>query len=172
MKKKFYQRKWFIILMCILGIGFIGSMSDSNESTSSNQTSQESHSSTTNINDETEQNTDITGDKFVEDVKGAIQGSISQKDEKITDVVLENTELLISVDLRQADPTPLSLEDLALSRTSSITDSILELTQYENLWNTITVDFGDLGKITNSKDNLTENEYGMRYFPSENFELK
>ena len=38
------------------------------------------------------------------------------------------------------------IEDLAISRTSSITDAILELTDYDSQWNTITVDFGDVGK--------------------------
>ena len=76
------------------------------------------------------------------------------------------------LDLSKADPSPLTIEDLAISRTSSITDAILELTDYDSQWNTITVDFGDVGKVVCDKDSIKENEAGGRYFPSENFTLK
>lgn len=64
------------------------------------------------------------------------------------------------------------MEDLAIARTGSITDDILDLTDYDSQWNTITVDFGNIGKITNSKDNIQENEVGGRYFSPENFTLE
>lgn len=41
---------------------------------------------------------------------------------------------------------PLTLEDLALSGIGSITDAILELKDYDNLWETIKVDFGAIGQ--------------------------
>ena len=64
------------------------------------------------------------------------------------------------------------MEDLAIFRTGSITDAILELTDYDNQWDTITINFGDIGKITNNKDDMKENEFGGRYFPFENLTLE
>ncbi len=119
-----------------------------------------------------QQTTTSASGKFIEDVKAAIQGAINSKEESITDVVLKDGDLYISVDLSKANPLPLTTEDLAISRTGSITDAILELTDYDIQWKTITIDFGDIGKVTNSKDNVKENELGGRYFPSENFILK
>lgn len=73
--------------------------------------------------------------------------------------------------LAKLTPPPLILEDLALSRTSSITDSILKLTQYENLWDTITIDFGSVGYIRNDKSNMADSGQGA-YFHAENFTLE
>lgn len=108
-------------------------------------------------------------DEFVEDVKIAIQDDIGEN-EQIKDVIFENGDLCVYVDISNVDPTPLTMEELALSRTSSITDAILELTQYDDEWNTITVDFEDLGHIKNSKENISDDGYG-RYFPIEQFKL-
>ena len=47
-----------------------------------------------------------------------------------------------------------------------------EFTDYDSQWNTITVDFGDVGKVVCDKDSIKENEAGGRYFPSEIFTLK
>lgn len=110
-----------------------------------------------------------TSDKFIEEVENAIQGSINSEEESITDVVLKDRNLCVIVNLSEANSTPLTMEDLAISRTGSITDAILELADYDNQWETITVDFGNIGKITNSKESIKENEVGGRYFPSENF---
>lgn len=113
-----------------------------------------------------------TSDTFIEDVKTAIAGTIDSDNETIVDVVMKDKDLCITVDLSKANPEPLTMEDLAISRTGLITDAILELTDYDSQWNTITIDFGDIGKITNSKDSIKENEFGGRYFPSENFTLE
>ena len=101
-----------------------------------------------------------------------IKREINSEDESITDVVLKDGDLCISVDLSKADPAPLTIEDLAISRTGSITDAILTLTDYDSQWNTITIDFGDIGKIVNKKGDVKENDFGGRYFPSENFTLE
>ena len=69
------------------------------------------------------------------------------------------------------DPSPLTKEDVALARTSSITDDILTLTQYESLWDTITVDFGEVGHITNGKDDLQVGATG-KYFDAVNFVIE
>ena len=109
-------------------------------------------------------------DKFVKDVKKVIQGSVGEN-ETITDVVYKDRDLCVYVDFSEADPTPITYEDLAISRTCSITDEILALTQYYDLWDTVTVDFGDLGYIRNGKENILDSEYGL-YFDVETFELK
>lgn len=103
-------------------------------------------------------------------VKETIQGQVGEN-EYITDVILEGGDLCVFVDFSKADPAPLTIEDLAIHRTVSITDKILEFEEYDTLWNTITVNFGDIGSIKNGKDNIDSNEYG-RYFREENFELK
>lgn len=108
-------------------------------------------------------------DKFLENIKKIIEGSIGE-DETIKNITLEERILCIYVDISQTDPAPLTLEDLAISRTSSITDAILELNDYDDMWEMITIDFGNIGTITNNKNSIETNDYG-RYFPSENFKL-
>lgn len=113
---------------------------------------------------------EVSPNNYVADVKYVIQGAIGSN-EAITDVVLENEDLCVYVDFSNADPSPLTLEDLALARTGSITDAILELKDYDDLWETITVDFGEVGHITNNKADI-QTSGGGRYFPSENFKLQ
>lgn len=120
---------------------------------------------------ETAPTKEVTADNFIADVKDVIQGAISSKTEAITDVTLENGDLCVYVDFSKADTSIITIEDLALSRTSSITDAILELKDYDELWETITVDFGDTGHITNNKADMKSNGMG-RYFPAENFKIE
>jgi DNA-directed RNA polymerase subunit RPC12/RpoP len=112
---------------------------------------------------------DATPENFVSEVKNVISDAIGE-DEFILDVHLENNELCVYVDISNVN-TPISIQDLAISRTSSITDHILALSGYDDLWETITVDFGEIGKITNNKSNIGNNITG-RYFYSENFILE
>lgn len=111
-------------------------------------------------------------DTFVSEVKTAIKDKINSDEESITDVILKDSELYVTVDLSKSNSAPLTLEDLAISRAASITDAILELTDYDNQWTTITIDFINVGKITNNKDEMEENEFGSRYFPFETLTLK
>lgn len=78
--------------------------------------------------------------------------------------MLEDNDSCITDDLGKADPSPLTIEDLAISRTSSITDAILELADYDTQWNTITVDFGDICKVVCDKEDIKENEAGGATF--------
>lgn len=146
-KKPIFKKWWFWVIIVVILAAIFGNMD--------NTTTQETSS-----------------DKFISEVKEVIQGAISSEDESITDVVLKDGDLHITVDLSKADPAPLTIEDLALSRTSSITDAILALADYDSQWNTITVDFGDVGKVVCDKNSIKENEVGGRYFPSENFTLE
>ena len=146
-KKPIFKKWWFWVIIVVILAAIFGNMDDT--------TTQE-----------------ISSDKFISEVKEVIQGAIGSEDESITDVVLKDGDLHITVDLSKANPEPLTIEDLAISRTGSITDAILELADYDNQWNTITVDFGDVGKVVCDKDSIKENEAGGRYFPSENFTLE
>lgn len=156
------------------------SVSDSSTSSSESSLAEttdkatEESSATEKITEEstTEKNTeeetmiadkDISPESFVNDVEEAIQGAVGS-DEYITDVVLTDDTLTISVDLSKADVTIVPLEDLAVSRASSITDSFLELEQYDDLWNKIVIDFGNVGLVSRTSNDIVENEYGMRYF--------
>lgn len=59
-----------------------------------------------------------------------------------------------------ANTTALPIENWATIQATSITDNILSLsTQYDVLWDTITVDFGEAGKIVNSKSDIDVNGY-------------
>ncbi len=112
-----------------------------------------------------------TTDIFLEEVKYIINDLVEQ-DEKIQNVKLENGILYIFIDLSSVDTQWLTYEDIMISRTSAITDVILELTQYENMWNAITVDYGVHGYICNEKANKQRNEYGFYFFPSAQFEIE
>ena len=113
---------------------------------------------------------ELSEDDFIADVKEAIKGDVGV-DEKISKVTFENGDLCVYVDFSKMDPTPLTKEDMALARTSTITDSILELTQYEPMWKTITIDFGEVGYIKNGKDNIEESILG-KCFDDVNFVIE
>lgn len=117
-------------------------------------------------------NSDVGADPgvFLKEVKINIEGDTGQG-ESIIDVTLENRDLCVYVDLSGADPSPFTFEDLAILRTTSITDDILILRQYDDLWDTITVDFGDVGKIVNYKSSV-QTSAGGRYFPEEGLVLE
>lgn len=159
-RKPIFKKWWFWVIIVVILAAIFGN-SGTNDSVKDE---------TKDAINSTEQQ--ATSDKFVEDVKTAISGAIDSDNEAITDIALKDKDLCVTVDLSKADPSPLTIEDLAISRTSSITDAILELTGYDSQWNTITVDFGDVGKVVCDKDSIKENEAGGRYFPSENFTLK
>lgn len=108
---------------------------------------------------------ELSVDEFVAQIPSVIEGTIGSGD-SFGDISLENGDLLICVTL--GDPSPLSYEDLMISRTSSITDAILFLDNCFNLWDTITIDFGEFGSIQNGHDNMQDDGYGA-YFRQENF---
>lgn len=159
-KKPLYKKWWFwaIIVVLILSASGGSDTSDDAETVATEVT----EISLTEVQM-------LDSDKFIEEVKTITQGAIASENEAITDVTLKDGDLHVFVDLSNADSAPLTIEDLAISRTGSITEAILELCEYDELWDTITVDFGDIGQIKNKKDDITENEFGGRYFPSVNF---
>ena len=106
---------------------------------------------------------------FVNAVEDASEGSLGTG-EKLESITLYNNDLCLAVDLGDISTSALPAEELAYSRVSSLTDAILELEKYEHLWNTISVDFGNLGEVVNGKDNIQDDGYG-KYFDSAKFQL-
>lgn len=99
-------------------------------------------------------NSDVeaTPENFISDIKGLIGN------DSVTDITLENSNLCIYVDTN-ANTTTMPIENWATLQAVSITDNILSLsTQYDTLWDTITVDFGEAGKIINSKSDMDATE--------------
>ena len=105
----------------------------------------------------------VSDDELVNEVKKVIEGSIGSG-EKITEVSFADKDILIKVDMSGADTSLLSVKDIAASRVSSITDEILELDEsYYNTWETVTLDFGNVGKITCNKSMVKDEGFG-KYF--------
>ena len=153
-KKK--KKKALIIILAVVAVLFIAiivpSPDDSQQTTSQASTTQ-------------------GAEQFIEKVKEKADGAIGKENETITDIKLNNKNLTVYVDISKADPSPLTYEQLAESRTSSITDAILELEEYYDLWESITIDFGKIGKSKSNKSDIEKNEYGSAYFPLEDFSL-
>ena len=113
--------------------------------------------------------TSTPSDKFVEDVKDVLLNT-SDAIEDVSDVLYEDRNLCVYVDLGQTDPTPLTYEALTMASFGLITDRILKLSQYDDLWDTITVDFGNVGYARNTKDDIMGEGY-TRCFDLDKFEL-
>ena len=98
--------------------------------------------------------TAMTVNAFTSQIQNEIKGSLSARD-KINSITLENRNLLVSVSLEKNNVT--------LDRFSSITDKILGIENGYELWDSITVDFGSLGYITKSKDDIVTNNKGSHF---------
>ena len=110
-------------------------------------------------------------EEYLKKVKEKANGAIAENGETIKNVTFENKVLTVSVDISEADPSPLTYDMLAESRAGSITDAILDLEEYFDLWESITIDFGKIGKISVNKSDAEKNEYGLAYFPEEKLTL-
>lgn len=83
------------------------------------------------------------------------------KGEKITDIVLEGNNLVIKIDMSGADTSLFPANQIAGTRIGSVTDSILELDDsYYNSWDTITLEFKDIGSIVLKKSDVRNQGYG------------
>lgn len=106
------------------------------------------------------------GIKSVEQYQEILVDSIGQG-EAIENIKLEDNNIFITVELGIKDK--LQLEDLALSRYSSITDTLLDTDEHLN---NITIEFLDVGTITKNTKEVITNEYGGRYFEVDTNDLK
>ena len=116
---------------------------------------------------------EISSESFVYTVKETIKGAVGS-DEYITDAILTDGSLTIFVDLSKADTTIVPLEDLAILRSQSITDSFLDLEGYDEFWNEIIIDFGNIGFVKKKQSDIVEDEYydiKYRYFNIEYSDL-
>ena len=102
----------------------------------------------------------VDAESLVEIVKEVIVGQVGS-DEKIVDVQFDGSNLTVVVDLSGADTSIISARDIAISRISSITDKILGLDDsFTNTWETITIDFGEIGKAVLDKSMIKNQGYG------------
>lgn len=111
----------------------------------------------------------IDTDVFIATVKDAINGTVGAN-EKITSVNMEKNNLIITVDLSNVDE--IMRRDMAIVRISSITDAVLELdNRYYNVWETITVDCGNVGTIVLDKSIIKDEGFG-KFFDFKEEDLK
>ena len=96
----------------------------------------------------------LNNDSFIETVRSNIRRSLGPRD-KINDITIENKELRISISLER--------NDVILSRFASVTEHILTIEDGYDLWDTITIDFGSLGHITKTKDDIDISENVPRF---------
>src|SRR5699024_3192075 len=105
----------------------------------------------------------VDHDTFINEVEKVIEDSVGEG-EKITGVVFDGNNLEINVNLLNASGSLLDPEVLAETRASSITDSILNLDdRYYNTWESITLNFKNIGSITITKKDVRTNGFG-KYF--------
>ena len=105
---------------------------------------------------------EVSPEQFVAEVQTSIQGDVGSG-ETIKEVKLDGGKLYVYVDFSKGDFSTFSAADIARSRTSSITDDILALDQYDSLWDSIVVDFGSVGYIENGREAIKDEGYG-RFF--------
>ena len=142
-KKPFYKKwKFWLLLLIVLVIG----RSSNDFSEGVNDGLQEVSSESAQMNDSNKTK------EFLDKVKEQIAGSVDTVNEHITDVTLKEKDLYITVDLSKVNSEPLTIEDIAISRVGSITDSLFDMEEkYLKMWNTVTIDFGKVGKTTLTK---------------------
>lgn len=154
-KKKFYKKKrfWLIVLLILLigNAGSSGEKTEVKEATKTVTQVEEKKKAKENKRDTEEKDKNDTKE-FLDKVKEQIAGSVDTVYEHITDVTLKEKDLYITVDLSKVNPEPLTIEDIAISRVGSITDSLFDMEKkYLKMWNTVTIDFGKVGKTTLTK---------------------
>ena len=97
---------------------------------------------------------------FLTAVRDCTKDSLG-KGEKITDISLEGKNLVIKIDMSGADTSIFPVNQIAGTRVGSVTDSILELgDSYYNSWDTITMEFKDIGSIVLKKSDVRDQGYG------------
>lgn len=105
-------------------------------------------------------------DEYVSLVKHTINDGNLGEGEHLSDVTLENRHVIITVDFSEKGENALGASDIDLAevRFSDITDAVLEIKDYDDLWDSMTVDYGaDIGSITKTKDDIKDEGLG-RYF--------
>ena len=79
------------------------------------------------------QDGDLAPENVCQTIWAAIEGAVGEGD-VIQEVSLNDGELTIKVNLDESNAAPLTVGMLAQTRASSITDSLLSLTELDDLW--------------------------------------
>ena len=104
-------------------------------------------------------------DVFLNEIKSVLEGQIGSG-ERFTNIALNGKNVYIGIDISNADTSILPRKYIAEADTGSVTDAFLGITEYDDLWDSVTVDFGNAGVVTLYKTDIEVNEYNMRYFNS------
>lgn len=162
------KKRTIAIICCILAIGATACGSTPSKDSGDSDLSSEVivSSEETDLPAPTE-----SSDIDLTSIKESLLNSLGDG-ESISDLSLDAGTLYISIDLNDVDPAPLTLNDLAISRAGSITDSLLDLSELDDQWTNIVIDFPGVCKISNTVDNVSENEFGMKYFPEDSFSVE
>lgn len=104
-------------------------------------------------------------DMFLNEIKAILEGKIGSN-ERYTNIALDGKNVYIGIDISNADTSILPRKYIAEADTGSVTDAFLGITEYDDLWDSVTLDFGNAGVVTLYKADIEVNEYNMRYFNS------
>ena len=107
------------------------------------------------------QNTDNNEKKelTIDSIKESISGSLGEGEE-FTNIELDGDNVIIHVNLNHKKDDTLPESELAYSRSSSITDKLLELKG----WNSVKIIFEEFGEVKLNYDQHESNETGALYF--------
>ena len=118
-----------------------------------------------------------SGDDFVSLARDAVAAE-GYDDEPITDVSLVDRDLRITVDMSNSSlneyrDNEAVLVEMLRGKSDHYTEAVLALgKQYDELWDTITVDFAGLGKVVSKYKDIQVSDGGERYFPSWDYEIQ
>lgn len=102
--------------------------------------------------------------EYIDALKGVVNEDVVGFNETISDITLQDRTVVISVDMSTADTSKFEAKDIAEVDFSGITDAALEITDYDDLWDSMKVDFGDLGSITKTKDDIKDEGAGRFFY--------
>ena len=141
MKKSIYSLL-ILFCVCLLCVCLVGC----NSSSPTEKEAVNSPADTTpEIEDTTEETAPMDIDSFLSALESDIKWALGPRD-KIEEISINDTELYIKIMLERNDHT--------IGRFTSVTDKVLALEDGFDFWDSVTVDFGSLGYITKTKDDI------------------
>ena len=85
---------------------------------------------------------------------------------KIKNVKLKNQKLRINLDTSEVNIEMLDNEATAMLISAGVTEELLRHDEFDDYWNTVTINFKDIGSLKYSEDDVELNkEGGFRQFP-------
>ncbi|MFC9540756.1 hypothetical protein ACFTQ7_12820 [Lysinibacillus sp. NPDC056959] len=112
------------------------------------------------VKEEAEKKAEAEKEITVSEAKEIIEYSGMGENDKLISLTVENGEIKAVIDLA---PNRFNLppEDIAVSMYSQASDALLE----EEGWNTLTIEYVDVGTVSIDISEKESNEIGMYYFP-------